>query len=42
MQVSIRAGFRSGELPRALGLAPPWQILTPRTLFGACRLIASR
>lgn len=42
MQVSIRAGFRSDELPRALGLGAEWQARTWGTLFGAYRMIAWR
>ena len=42
MQVSIRAGFRGDELPRALGLGAEWQVLTWGTLFGSYRMIAWR
>ncbi|HCN30394.1 MAG TPA: hypothetical protein DIT64_16960 [Verrucomicrobiales bacterium] len=42
MQVSIRAGFRGDELPRALGLGAEWQVRTWGTLFGSYRMIAWR
>lgn len=42
-RVSIRAGFRAGELPRALGLSPArWTWRARETVFGACRLVAVR
>lgn len=41
--VSIAAGFRGGELPRALGLGPPlWKISRESTALGACRMVAVR
>lgn len=41
MIVSIRAGFRRGELPALLGLQPKdWEIQEDETLLGACRLLA--
>lgn len=41
--VSIAAGFRGGELPRALGLgADQWAIQTSSTRFGTYRLVAVR
>ncbi|MEO6246399.1 MAG: hypothetical protein ABIQ12_13275 [Opitutaceae bacterium] len=41
--VSIAAGFRGNELPRALGLAAPdWKIRCSSTLLGLNRMIAVR
>jgi hypothetical protein len=41
--VSIAAGFRGDELPRALGLAPAeWRIRRFTTLLGVYRLVAER
>ena len=41
MRLSIRAGFRPGELPRALMLdREQWDIEEDHTLFGACRMLA--
>lgn len=40
MVVSIRAGFRRGELPRALGLGNQWQVREQCTKSGACRMLA--
>ena len=41
--VSIAAGFRDDELPRALGLsAADWNVRCTTTLFGAYRMIAVR
>lgn len=42
MQVSIGAGFRNGELPRALRLESDWIIRESTTLLGAYRLEAWR
>lgn len=42
MLVSIRAGFRRGELREALGLGPEWRIAEKVTLFGSLRLEAWR
>jgi hypothetical protein len=42
MQVSIRAGFRGTELPRALELTPPWKVRMSPSPFGACRMLAHR
>ncbi|MBL9131732.1 MAG: hypothetical protein JNG86_11065 [Verrucomicrobiaceae bacterium] len=42
MQVSIRAGFRGDELPRALGLQPPWCWRGWCTMFGANRVVMRR
>lgn len=43
MRLSIRAGFRPGELPRALMLDhEQWSIEESHTLFGSCRMIAVR
>lgn len=43
MKCSIQAGFRPGELPRALMLdQEQWNIEERHTLFGACRMIAVR
>ena len=42
-RVSIAAGFRAGELPRALGLDPPdWDCRVSMSLLGAYRLVAVR
>lgn len=40
MMVSIRAGFRRGELPEALGLGKEWQVREECTTLGACRMLA--
>jgi hypothetical protein len=41
MACSIRAGFRTGELPRLLQLDPGhWHFRESNTQFGACRLVA--
>jgi hypothetical protein len=41
--VSIAAGFRGDELPRALGLDPAiWDLRTSVSIFGAYRLVARR
>ncbi|MBL9187330.1 MAG: hypothetical protein JNK23_07635 [Opitutaceae bacterium] len=41
--VSIAAGFRGDELPRALGLAAPaWEVRCSTTLLGLHRMIALR
>lgn len=41
--VSIAAGFRGDELPRALGLAAPdWEICCETTVLGVYRMIAVR
>lgn len=40
MMVSIRAGFRRGELPEALGLGDEWQVREECTKLGACRMLA--
>lgn len=41
--VSIAAGFRGDELPRALGLAPAgWQVSCISTLLGMYRMVALR
>ena len=41
--VSIAAGFRNDELPRALGLAAPdWETRCTTTLLGVYRMIAVR
>ena len=42
--VSVRAGFRGGELPALLGLDPAdgWEISVHTTAFGAYRLAAQR
>ena len=43
MGCSIRAGFRTGELPGLLGLDPTaWDIWESHSFFGACRLLAVR
>ena len=43
LPVSVRAGFRSGELPIRLGLGPDWQIVHDReSWLGGCRLLAVR
>ena len=42
MMVSIRAGFRPGELPRALGLSENWVVEESQTLLGGYRLLAKR
>ena len=42
MQVSIRAGFRGDELPRALGLAGNWHSEASCTPFGANHVILRR
>ncbi|TDU70987.1 hypothetical protein EI77_02105 [Prosthecobacter fusiformis] len=42
MQVSIRAGFRSQELPHSLGLKNNWEITIHETLFGGYRMMALR
>ena len=39
--ISIRAGFRGDELPRALGLAG-WTTAVSLTALGAYRLVACR
>lgn len=39
MRVSIRAGFRADELPRALALLPPWSWRGWCTMFGANRVV---
>ncbi len=42
-RVSIAAGFRDDELPRALGLEPPaWDVRCSTTLLGSYRMIAVR
>ena len=40
MMVSIRAGFRTGELPTLLGLGDGWTIQEQCTKLGAYRLLA--
>jgi 2-polyprenyl-3-methyl-5-hydroxy-6-metoxy-1,4-benzoquinol methylase len=40
MMVSIRAGFRTGELPELLGLGDEWTIQEQCTKLGAYRLLA--
>lgn len=41
--VSIAAGFRADELPRALGLAPPdWDLQCDTSVLGMYRMIAIR
>jgi hypothetical protein len=40
MMVSIRAGFRRGELPRLLGLGEGWEVREQCTRLGACRMLA--
>ena len=42
MQVSIRAGFRGGELPSARGLGAEWEVRTGCTALGAYHLAAWR
>ncbi len=43
MIVSIRAGFRGGELAALLGLqTPPWSVSMEETFFGAGRMAALR
>jgi hypothetical protein len=43
MHVSIRAGFRQGELQEWLGLGPEsWQVIESSTWRGARRVVASR
>lgn len=42
MQVSIRAGFRGGELPQVLGLGEEWTARAHMHPLGGCRLIAWR
>ena len=43
MQVSLRAGFRAGELPARLGLDSSWRLVHQReTWLGGCRLLAVR
>jgi hypothetical protein len=42
-RVSIAAGFRDDELPRALGLeSPTWEVRCSTTLLGAYRMLAVR
>jgi hypothetical protein len=40
MMVSIRAGFRRGELPRLLGVGEAWEVREQCTKLGACRMLA--
>jgi hypothetical protein len=40
MMVSIRAGFRRGELPRLLGLGEEWTVQEQCTMMGAYRMLA--
>lgn len=40
MMVSIRAGFRRGELPRLLGLGEEWTVQEQCTKLGAYRMLA--
>lgn len=40
MMVSIRAGFRRGELPKLLGLGEEWTLQEQCTKLGAYRLLA--
>ena len=40
MMVSIRAGFRRGDLPRLLGLGEGWEVREQCTKLGACRMLA--
>ena len=40
MMVSIRAGFRRGELPKVLGLGEEWTVQEQCTKLGAYRLLA--
>lgn len=42
MQVSIRAGFRSLELPLLLGLGTEWSVTAQETLLGGYRMMARR
>lgn len=43
MKLSIEAGFRTGELPRALMLDRDlWKVEESHTLFGACRMVARK
>jgi len=43
LPVSVRAGFRAGELPARLGLGPDWRILHDgESWLGGCRLLAVR
>jgi hypothetical protein len=42
MQVSIRAGFRGDELPRALGLGNEWRRRCQSRPFGANRMVLCR
>jgi hypothetical protein len=42
MMVSIRAGFRPGELPLALGLKEGWKVEEATTFRGGYRLKATR
>lgn len=43
MQVSVRAGFRAGELPVRLGLDTDWRVVHDReSWLGGCRLLAMR
>ncbi len=42
MVVSIRAGFKRGEMPVLLGLGDDWEIREEVSLLGACRLLAWR
>lgn len=42
MIVSIRAGFRKGELPRLLGLDESWRVEEETTLLGGYRMRAER
>lgn len=42
-RISIEAGFRGDELPRALGLDPArWAWSVSETFLGACRVVAIR
>jgi hypothetical protein len=42
MMISIRAGFRSGELRDLLGLSDRWKVHESTSLLGACRLTAQK
>lgn len=42
MRVSIRAGFRADEVPRALGLGGEWRWEAGCTMFGANRVVIRR
>ena len=43
LPVSVRAGFRAGELPARLGLGADWRILRDdESWLGGCRLLAVR